>query len=105
MNWLVMPHARITVKRSACLSPALVNQWLDSLRAIARPGGPVPKSSDAAGRVLVADYRPGQVKTSRSDFGCYASAKNEAFGALNAALKFLSTKLEITYLSYPPVED
>jgi hypothetical protein len=33
VNWLVMPHARITVKRSGCAAPEAVSTFLADLRA------------------------------------------------------------------------
>jgi len=35
VNWLLMPHARITVKRSGCVATTSVSALLEGLRLVA----------------------------------------------------------------------
>jgi hypothetical protein len=104
INWLLMPHARITVKRSGCVPVEFAEEWLVQLEAIA----PVveafsPDQGDHC--VLIRRVPEGTALLRQTPFGCYATSDDDAVDRLEKALELLMPKLEITYSGYPPVPE
>src|SRR5262249_10086403 len=98
VNWLLMPHARITIKRTGCMSAESVSAFLAEMDAVAPSRDPLAGDDDCA--VI------GRTDTLRwSGFNCYASMAPPAMQRLEAALDRLSQDLQVTYSGYPPVED
>ena len=101
MNWLLMPHARITMKRSGCVPAQVADAWLsqiDGLAAVVETTSP-----DEGDRCLVAERLAASVATMRqSSFGCDAPASQAEVRTLEAALESLMSRLELTYSGYPP---
>lgn len=98
VNWLLMPHARITVKRSGCVPPAAVSAFLEDLSLIA-----ASDSSAAEEDSCVVLSQAGELRWSR--FACYTTDSPPEFERLEHALELLMKGLEVTYSGYPPVEE
>lgn len=96
VNWLLMPHARITVKRSGCLTPGAVASALAELGSVVRTD-PATDGGDSC--ALLADA--GGIRGSR--FDCDASS--EGLERLDAALRTLTEDLPLTYSAYSPLEE
>jgi len=98
VNWVVMPHARITMKRSGCVSPQSASSFLADMRELTPSREPV--APDADGCVVVSEA--GELRSSR--FECYSSHNPSDLDRLRDALDRLSKGLTVTYMAYPPVE-
>ncbi len=97
VNWLLMPHARITQKWSGCLAPEEARALLGQMHAVATE--PETREADSCLAVGVG----GEVRL--ANFDCYQPGENERLDALEAALTTLRKGLHVTYSSYPPVRD
>jgi hypothetical protein len=97
VNWLVMPHARITVKRSGCLPRDTVHAFRSSIQKAT--------SADRAGAdtscVLLAT--PGRLRWSR--FSCDETEPPPESVSMDEAIQGMLSSLELTYSNYPPVEE
>jgi hypothetical protein len=107
VNWLVVPHARITIKRSGCLPAAALEDVLTRARALvsvtARAG---PGAEDQAhGCILLAEYGSDSAPARSSKLPCDGDAPEPGFESLNTALSVLYKQLQVTYYGYPPQED
>jgi hypothetical protein len=95
VNWLQMPHARITLKRSGCVSGALVSAFLADMRDVA------PLRAAAADRdscLVIAEAG----ESRRSAFDCYTTPAPPEFGRMEEALNRLSASLAVTYSNDRP---
>ena len=98
VNWLVMPHARITVKRSGCVTPEAVSAFLADMREVAPLPEPIADQDSCA---IVA-----QASSPRwSRFACDVDSGPPEFDRMDRALDSLSKALVVTYSGYPPVEE
>lgn len=90
VNWLTMPHARITVKRTGCVPPEPMSTFLAEMRRLASLRAR-PASGESC-LVLKEGLEPRWSK-----FGCYASAGSEDVERLERALNVLAPSLTRTY--------
>ena len=92
VNWLRMPHARITQKWSGCVQQSVIDAFLDDLRTIA-----ASETEVSDGCVLLA--QGGNTHWSRFDCIKYDPLEMQK---LERTMSALGAKLEITYSAYPP---
>jgi hypothetical protein len=97
VNWLLMPHARITVKRSGCVSPHSVSAFLAEVRDLAPSR---TRAADEKSCLVIAEA--GGLRS--SGFGCYVTDGSPELDRMEEALDRLSKDLAVTYSAYPPVE-
>lgn len=97
VNRVVMPHARITYKATACLPKTEVTEWLIGFRTqvTATPGTSSADSSCA----LLADYAGAKPTLARAAFGC----DHATTAVLGEWVREMSMQLVTTYHTYPPV--
>lgn len=107
-NWVLMAHARITMKKTGCLDEAFVGEWLSSLRDLLRLDEPPPPGEDDLGFdscVLLAEFRQGLPTVRRSGFTCYSEVALPRTNALSKILNTLLPELELTYSIDSPAEE
>jgi hypothetical protein len=97
VNWLLMPHARITSKRSACLAPHTASAFMADLLALA-PSAEAAPNDDSC--VVVG--QPGTLHWSRAS--CH-EAVSSLTDQLDAAARRISPQLMVTYWGYPPTQE
>jgi len=100
VNRVVMPHARITYKATACLPERDVADWLDRFRRVAAPAR-VNRPPEKACAVL-ADYSR-TITWSHSGGTCYEAENSSR--SLDDLRRELGARLQTTYETYPPVPD
>lgn len=95
VNWLVMPHARITIKRSGCVTIETVASFLADLNELATSTEPLKDE-----RSCVVIGQGSKLRWSR--FDCYATDASPASERMTGALQRLSSWLSVSYSGYPP---
>lgn len=94
INWLTMPHARITAKWSGCVSSEAASAFVaEVLRA-----APVREPGRDGGCVVFGDGR--EVRRSASD--CHSTPTSAELDRLQGALNGLRAGLSVTYSSVNP---
>ena len=102
VNWVVMAHARITLKRSSCVAQTEVEDVIGRARALATL--PVEAHKEAGhndGCVLFGEYGPTAGPARRSKMECDTSAPDPGFDSLYGPLNGLYKKLQVTYNGDP----
>ena len=98
VNWLLMPHGRITVKRTGCVAPEAVREVVSALAELAPEGG---EPSDGGSCLAVRNGE--QVRW--GPFDCYAGSEATQLDRLDEVLERLGRTLQVSYSNYPPVEE
>jgi len=100
VNWLGMPHARITHKRSGCLSVETTDAWLAEMKTVA-PVVSEPSSGQQPPCVIARQFTRGIITASESAFGCHSKDTDEDLEKLSRWMNQLYPKLQMTYSGYP----
>jgi hypothetical protein len=90
VNWLTIPHARITLKQTGCVPSEVVSVFLGEIRTLAS----LTARPTSDGSCLV--VREG-TESRWSRFSCYAAPGSEDTGRLERALQGLAPRLTRTY--------
>jgi hypothetical protein len=90
VNWLTMPHARITLKQTGCVAPEVISAFLAEFRGLASLTAR-PPSGDSC---LVVSHG---AKALWSRFSCHAASGSEDVERLERVLKSLAPSLTRTY--------
>jgi hypothetical protein len=98
VNWLVMAHARITIKRSNCVSPQTASLFLTGMRELAPSRAP---AADGEKNSCVVIVEAGERRW--SPFDCYVTDGLD-MRRTGEALDGLSKHLVTTYSAYSLVD-
>ena len=94
VNLVVMPHARITIKRSGCAPQDAVTRSLEKLAEVAA----LP--SEAVGGSCLMLARGVDVRW--STFDCFPKGDSSMFSKMEESTRTLVAELPLTYSGYPP---
>jgi hypothetical protein len=104
VNRVVVPHARITFKATACLPDAEAAEWLSRFRKEITPEAG-PSSTDPDSCVTVAEYTGRSPALAHARFSCSRNDASSATDLLDSLRQELGKRLVATYYTYPPVPD
>jgi hypothetical protein len=90
VNWLTMPHARITLKQTGCVPPEAISTFLGGLRSLAS----LTARPTTGGSCVVVRER---AESRWSRFGCYSASDSEDVERLELVLKGVAPSLTRTY--------